>query len=123
MDNEKLPPYSREPRTERMMRRAMATVRTAAIEVTIVLMESFGPSGFTTNQNKTLIMLTSQVDCTKRDDPRLFLKYKRKQGAYCVETETITKHEFPISDFASIQRIKRARKSEDELERFTRQGS
>ena len=117
MDNEKLPPYSREPRTERIMRRAMATVSTAAIEVTIVLMESLDPSGFTTNQNKTLIMLMSQVDCKKRWSAVIFLKRIRNQGAYGVKTETITEHEFPVSDFTSVQRIKRARKSKDELKR------
>jgi hypothetical protein len=44
-----------------MMRRDMETVSTAAIEVLIVLMESLGPSGFKMNQNKTLMVCTSQV--------------------------------------------------------------
>jgi hypothetical protein len=62
---EYVPPDWSKPRTERMIRRVMVTVNTAAMEVTIVLMVSDVSLGLTMSQKSMLMALTSQMACER----------------------------------------------------------
>ena len=55
------PPCTSEPRTERMMRRVIVVVSTAAMEVTIVLIVSFSSVGDAMNQKSMFTMFTIQI--------------------------------------------------------------
>jgi hypothetical protein len=57
----KEPPWLRVPRTERMMRRDMEVVRTAAMDVTMVRMESASSVGRMMNQKRRLARLTRKM--------------------------------------------------------------
>ena len=59
------PPEERVPRMERMMRRVIDDVITAAMLVTIVLIGSAGPVGLMMNQKSTLTICTIQMACKK----------------------------------------------------------
>jgi hypothetical protein len=71
------------------------------------------------NQNKTLIILTTQVVYGKRSSEVNFLNLNlirwREEETYEVKAESIAEHELPVAKFTSLERVKRARECEDEL--------
>lgn len=129
---EKVPPATREPRTERMMRMVIVVVRTAAMLscklrvndmlesgrdrnylVTMVLTASSVPVGVMMNQNKTLAMLTIQMDyCESLNQGK---GVKERRGTNTVEIEAITEHQFPETERLDLQRLDRAKEGKTEL--------
>ena len=65
------------------------------------------------NQNKTLAMLTIQMDYC--DDSSQWDEAEERERTNAVEIETITEHQFPETERLDLERLDRAKEGKTKL--------